>query len=106
MLSSTGKEMIETAQDRSDSTLTSILFACINKFVSELNARFAIGCSVLKSIISCSFLLTSFIGARCENVNKMRQHGEEKNKQKNKVKICEICYSYIIFEFKLKAFVF
>ena len=44
---------------------------------------------------------TSFIGARCENVNKMRQHGEEKI-NKNKDIICKI---YNIFEFKLKAFV-
>ena len=29
---------------------TSILFACIDKFVSELDARFAIGCNVLKFV--------------------------------------------------------
>ena len=50
MPSTTDKKMIETAQDKRDSMRTSILFACADKFVSELDARFAIGCNVMKCV--------------------------------------------------------
>ena len=50
VLSTTGKKMIETAQDKCDSMRASILFAYVDNFVSELDARFAIGSNVLKYV--------------------------------------------------------
>ena len=42
--------MIETAQDKCDSMRASILIAYVDNFVSELDARFAIGSNVLKYV--------------------------------------------------------
>ena len=40
---------------------TGILFACIDKFISELDARFTVNCSVLKSVSALNPSATNFL---------------------------------------------
>lgn len=49
VMSTTGKMVTETTQTSDDSLRTGVLFACVDKFISELNDRFTVNCSVLKS---------------------------------------------------------
>ena len=48
LMSTTGHTVTETTQTREDlnSMRTRILFACVDRFISELDARFTVNCIV------------------------------------------------------------
>ena len=61
VLSTTGKTEINSAENNQATMKTSVLFACIDRFVCELDARFTVNDGVLKGVAVFSPTSTDFL---------------------------------------------
>jgi len=61
VLSTTGKMVTETTQISDDSMRNGILFSCVDRFLSELDARFTVHCNVLKCVSALNPSSSNFL---------------------------------------------